>query len=675
MLQLECLDGAIAAKTIRADGSVVGYRAGARFLASPWEPTSGEDMVQRLAALRSRPDRCLVRGALAAWVDASQPIARRSRGDRAPIVPAASRVVCLDMDDLGPGGGAEEALRRVHAACPTLLAGPVVVHLTASHSTARGRAHVWCYLGRRASDAEVRRAVGHVADPSLYRPTQPHYTADPIFEGGGLDPYARERWQVFRFPGVAALAADDGAAAAAREAMAKAVERVKEAKPDRRHATLNREAYRIGQHIGRDLLDRTEAEEVMIGAALAAGLSLDRAQDETTRALDDGERDAESAGNVQAQLATDDKGKVRPTDTNAFLLLTGDARFAGRLGMNLHTRERVWLIPPPGVAYGEVVNAAHVMRLAEELRAASGGAAFSRASVESAIEGAALDHAFDPILEWLEGMPWDGVPRLDGALSRLTGAPDTAYHRGVSRALFLGLASRVLRPGCQHDLVVVLEGPQGAGKSTLLRAIGGDYYAELGALNDQTVYTLARSVMVEIGELSAMSTQEWARVKGLITRTEDVYRPPYERAAARFPRRCIMVATTNESGYQTDMTGGRRLLPVYMPRLNREALADIPQILGEAVARARECEAYHDVPDAEVAQDAASTIDPWVESIALTVSQREEVLMRDVLLGLELPASKHTINASRRAAAVLRMLGWERAHTGRGKVWRRGCTS
>jgi Virulence-associated protein E-like domain len=71
----------------------------------------------------------------------------------------------------------------------------------------------------------------------------------------------------------------------------------------------------------------------------------------------------------------------------------------------------------------------------------------------------ALDHRFDPLRDYLDGLEWDGKPRVDNWLVRYCGAADTALNRAIGRKLLLAGVRRVKHPGVKFDYIVVLEGP------------------------------------------------------------------------------------------------------------------------------------------------------------------------------------------------------------------------
>jgi putative DNA primase/helicase len=81
-----------------------------------------------------------------------------------------------------------------------------------------------------------------------------------------------------------------------------------------------------------------------------------------------------------------------------------------------------------------------------------------------------------PVRAYLAGLEWDGVPRLSLWLTTYLGAYDAPpeYVHAVGRAWLISLVARAMRPGCQVDHLLILEGPQGARKSSALRALVPD---------------------------------------------------------------------------------------------------------------------------------------------------------------------------------------------------------
>ncbi|MGW6163735.1 VapE domain-containing protein, partial [Bacillus altitudinis] len=68
---------------------------------------------------------------------------------------------------------------------------------------------------------------------------------------------------------------------------------------------------------------------------------------------------------------------------------------------------------------------------------------------------------FHPVQDYLNGLEWDGLPRLDTLFIEYLGAEDTEYVRAVTRKIFTAAVGRVLKPGVKFDNVLVMVGPQG----------------------------------------------------------------------------------------------------------------------------------------------------------------------------------------------------------------------
>jgi predicted P-loop ATPase len=90
-----------------------------------------------------------------------------------------------------------------------------------------------------------------------------------------------------------------------------------------------------------------------------------------------------------------------------------------------------------------------------------------------AVQTAARDRPFHPVKEYLQGLPWDEVERVDRWLSMYLGTEDTGYSRAVGSRWLISAVARIFRPGAKADCCLILEGPQGIRKSTALRMLAG----------------------------------------------------------------------------------------------------------------------------------------------------------------------------------------------------------
>lgn len=226
---------------------------------------------------------------------------------------------------------------------------------------------------------------------------------------------------------------------------------------------------------------------------------------------------------------------------------------------------------------------------------------FSARNYDIAVTKVADDRAYHPIREFIESLPeWDKVPRVDTLLMDYLGAGDTAYVRAVTRKTLCAAISRVLRPGCKFDSMLVLNGPQGVGKSTLIAKLAGEWFSDSLNLGDTKDKTAAEKLqgywILEIGELAGLKKAEVETLRSFLSRQNDIYRAAFGKRATPHLRQCVFFGTTNaESGYLRDTTGNRRFWPVKTPGSGKKQSwnlthEEILQIWAEALVYARQGE-------------------------------------------------------------------------------------
>ncbi len=120
----------------------------------------------------------------------------------------------------------------------------------------------------------------------------------------------------------------------------------------------------------------------------------------------------------------------------------------------------------------------------------------------------ANDHAFHPMREYLQGLEWDRVARLESWLHLIFGVPLSPYSMKVGKRWLSSAVARVMKPGCKADAVLILEGAQGAGKSTALSILGGKWFMDTPFnLGDKDGFQVIRGKwIVELGELDSSWT-------------------------------------------------------------------------------------------------------------------------------------------------------------------------
>jgi predicted P-loop ATPase len=173
----------------------------------------------------------------------------------------------------------------------------------------------------------------------------------------------------------------------------------------------------------------------------------------------------------------------------------------------------------------------------------------------------AMERRTDDVQDYLAGLEWDGVPRVDALLVKYLLAPDTPYVRAVTRKTLVAAVARAMDPGCKFDPVLTLVGAQGIAKSMLVGILGGEWYNDSiqTFTGKEAQEQLRGSWLVEIPEVDRFSTKfDSAIVKQFITRQDDIFRESYGRRTSSHKRRCIFIATTNNPEFLVDATGNRR---------------------------------------------------------------------------------------------------------------------
>jgi hypothetical protein len=237
------------------------------------------------------------------------------------------------------------------------------------------------------------------------------------------------------------------------------------------------------------------------------------------------------------------------------------------------------MVAPQGTEDWQPLTDAQMIDMRETLARVSNFAPVGKDLMRDALLLVASRCSFDSAITWLNGLTWDGVPRVERFLAAYCGAVDDDYARAVSLYIWTGLAGRVLEPGCQLDMVVALKSAQGKFKSTGLQAMVPTDECFTDGLSlqddDDNFKRLIRGKLIgEIAELAGLSRADINVVKRVVTRKTEVWIEKFQTEETRYPRRCMLFATTNEERFlPTDETGQRRWLPEEISTLDRARIA------------------------------------------------------------------------------------------------------
>jgi hypothetical protein len=199
----------------------------------------------------------------------------------------------------------------------------------------------------------------------------------------------------------------------------------------------------------------------------------------------------------------------------------------------------------------------------------------------------AHEHPYDPVTLYLDHVAATVEPAYIDALAtaylRLDDDGPTLYDEMLKRTL-IGAVRRAFEPGCKHDTACVLMGDQGGRKSSFWAVLGGPFYSD--ALGDcsskDDLMVLHRSWIMEWAELDHVTSRKHAgSIKAFLTQSTDLFRVPYGRSTEAFPRRGVIVGSTNrQTGFLQDETGNRRFWIIPTPA-NESNPIDTPNLIAE----------------------------------------------------------------------------------------------
>lgn len=301
---------------------------------------------------------------------------------------------------------------------------------------------------------------------------------------------------------------------------------------------------------------------------------------------------AGSRGALRAKLIPTANGGIKGCRENVYLVMEGDDRLRGMVGLDLFSGLQVKLRKTPWPTTPGEWTESDDFELGMYLAQNYGLVLASVGDIERGVAQAARRHQFDPVIDYFDhcAAGWDGQARIATAFSRYWGAVDSEYLQLVSTMFFVGFVMRGYQPGVKNDHAPVFEGGQGQGKSTALKVLGGEWFADTPfRMGDKDGYLSIQGVLLyEVAELEQFNRSEVTAVKAFMSSTVDRFREPYGRRMKNVKRRCAFAATTNEDAYFKDPTGNRRFWPVETGALDIEALkTDRDQLFGEAIALMR----------------------------------------------------------------------------------------
>jgi hypothetical protein len=303
-----------------------------------------------------------------------------------------------------------------------------------------------------------------------------------------------------------------------------------------------------------------------------------------------------------------------------------------------------------------------------------------------AVQAVAMERSYHPVRDYLNGLRHDGKMRLCNWLYRYAGSDDTELIREIGVRWMISGVARVMRPACQADYMLVLEGSEGIRKSSALRVLGDPWFtddvSDIGNGHEAAI-NIQGYWIVELKELASFRRSEWTQILGWLDRREDKFRPPYGRRVAEFPRQSIFAGSTNQQQWITGEHGTRRFWPISVEKIDLAAFErDRDQLWAEAYKYFQKGEPWHLGEDmigaAQDAQRQRRLTDPWARmitrwckspyprSVGTAISSTSGQVYPDEVLEhcIGLLPSQMRGGEGERVASILRAIGYLRNEDG-----------
>jgi predicted P-loop ATPase len=303
----------------------------------------------------------------------------------------------------------------------------------------------------------------------------------------------------------------------------------------------------------------------------------------------------------------------------------------------------------------------------------------------------ANENLYDPVTEYLNRNAREVEPTYIDRLATAYLRPGdeaqpepTIYDEMLKRTL-IGAVARAFSPGCKHDTACVIMGDQGAYKSSFWSCLGGPFFSD--ALGDITskddIMVLHRSWMMEWAELDHITNRKHAgQVKAFLSQAVDLLRVPYGKAVESFPRRGIIVGTTNKTaGFLVDETGNRRFWVIPTTKTQQDQINTAALLLERDAIWSAAVHAYRDGESSRLPLAMENRISeendtylidsPWRSPIIEYLDRRVkvELLTSEEILeyAIKKPLERQSRADQMQVASILKDLGWvkKREATGR----------
>lgn len=164
---------------------------------------------------------------------------------------------------------------------------------------------------------------------------------------------------------------------------------------------------------------------------------------------------------------------------------------------------------------------------------------------------------YNPVVDYIRSLSWDGKKRIESLFIDLLDADDTDLNRKMTEKWMIAAVKRTLEPGSKFDNMIVLQGSQGIGKSTICEKLAKGFFSTISLdeiENKDIIDKMNKTWIGIIDEMDNFNRKEMSKVKTFLSQVKDTARLAYARNTTTFKRHCIFIGSTNDDTFLRDST-------------------------------------------------------------------------------------------------------------------------
>lgn len=296
---------------------------------------------------------------------------------------------------------------------------------------------------------------------------------------------------------------------------------------------------------------------------------------------------------------------------------------------------------------------------------------------------------YNPIKDWLDSRPWDGISRLKDFYDTIKSSNEELKEVLLKKWLVMAVAAAIEPDGVAARGVIVLQGAQYIGKTkwfknlvpqNMSRYIRDGFALDLA--NKDDIMAATSYWLVELGELQHTVARSGVdALKAFIGRQSDTIRVPYGRLHSEYPRKTAFVGSVNEQNFLKDRTGNGRFFTIACSKIEHTHMLDMQQVWAEALVLYEEGESFYlsqdEMQELNDHNAGHETIEPLKEKIlggfewdrfSMAVEPNQWLTTTEILE--KIGWKKIDSSSATRAGIILKELTFSRFRTSsKGKLW------